>query len=360
MHCCRDNVSCNKNFRGRLVGLINTGVTPSSIAITPNGRYAYVTNSNNYEAPGQDSVTVIDLNTNLPITTIFDKSFNEPYRVTIDDKGTKAYISNSGGSTITIIDIKTNKVSDIIDGFDGPSGMVIKDNVGYVNNYGAFGGVGSGNGTTVSVVDLRGKVIIETITTGLAPAAIVLHGKYVYTVNYVDGEPNTGTLTKIDTRTNTVIATIGPFIKDGFSGPFSMAINDNGKRGYVTNFGSNNFTPFGTTVSVVDLTRNLIIDTIYTGIQPTGIVLDDQYAYVSNYNTLYAHVIKNPPPTRYLDLTPGQGSISVINLETNKVISTVAVGHSPNNLAITPDNKYLYIVNYTQNNVGIVKLSSSI
>ncbi len=318
------------------MSIINTGITPSSIAI--NNNYAYITNSNNYEIPGQDSVTVVDLSTNLPITTIFDPSFNEPYRVTIC--GTKAYIMNSGGSTISIINTKTNKVSGIITGFDGPSGMVIKDNIGYVNNYGATPGVGSGNGTTVSVVDLNTNLIINTIIVGFAPAAVVSGKKYIYTVNYVDGNPDTGTLSKICPKNNKVIATI-----TGFFGPFSMAIKDG--KGYVTNFGSNNFAPFGTSVSVVDLKQNIIIDTITVGIQPTGIAIHNNYAYVSNYNTLYAKA-------NFQNLTFGQGIISVIDLSINKVVSNIPTSPSPNSLVINKNS--LYVVNYTQNCVNVIDI----
>src|SRR3989338_2590814 len=118
------------------VATITVGVNPAVIAITPDNRYGYVANNNNYAIPGQDCVTVLDLRTNLPITTIFDNSFDEPYRITINKAGTKAYVANSGGSTISIIDIATNTVTGIITGFDGPSGIVIKGHRAYVNNYG--------------------------------------------------------------------------------------------------------------------------------------------------------------------------------------------------------------------------------
>lgn len=324
-------------MNGKLIGVINTGVNPSSITI--DGHYAYVTNSNNYEIEGQDSVIVIDLHTNLPITTIFDQSFKEPYRITINKS--KAYVSNSSSSTISIINTRTNTVTRIINGFDGPSGFVIKDKLGYVNNYGATPGVGSGNGNTVSMVDLiTEKIIGSPIIVGLAPAAIVSDKNYIYTVNYVDGNPHTGTISKICTKCNKVVDTI-----IGFSGPFDMKIKD--KKGYVTNFGSNNFAPFGTTVSVVDLKNNIIINNITVGIQPAGIAIHDKYVYVSNYNTLYAHA-------NFQNLTFGQGTINVIDLDTNKVVSTIAVGNSPNYLVV--NDEYLYIVNYTQNCISIVKV----
>jgi YVTN family beta-propeller protein len=343
---------------GKISWTVNVGVNPAGIAITPRGRYVYVANNNNYSIPGQDSVTVIDLKTKMAIKTISDASFNQPYTITINDKGTKAYVSNSGGSTITVIDIGTDTILDTIDGFDGPSGMVINGSTGYVNNYGATPGVGSGNGKTVSVVDLNtNKIVGDPIVVGLAPAAITITSdcKYVYTANYVDGNPNTGTLTKISTRNNKVVGTLGPF-EDGFSGPFNIVLNRRNSKAYVTNFGSNNFLPFGRTVSVVDLRKNTICKQIVVGIQPSGfdIFPNGKYGCVTNYNTLYAYV--TPPPVQYQNLTPGQGTVNIIDLDNMKVISTIEVNQSPANVSITPDGKYACVTNYTSNTLNIIQM----
>src|SRR5438445_3031135 len=108
-----------------VVATITTGVNPASIAVTPNNRYAYVANNNNYGVTDQDSVSVLKLKNNSVEQIIHDSSFDEPYRIAIHPDGTKAYVTNSNGSTITIIDTANNQVIGIINGFDGPSGMAI-------------------------------------------------------------------------------------------------------------------------------------------------------------------------------------------------------------------------------------------
>src|SRR6266849_246745 len=114
-----------------VIATINTGVTPAGIAITHNHHKAYVANNNNYGIADQDSVTVLDLETNLPITTISDVSFNQPYTITLNHKNTRAYVTNSNSTTISVINTSNNQVIDVIDGFDGPSGMVITPNGKY-------------------------------------------------------------------------------------------------------------------------------------------------------------------------------------------------------------------------------------
>lgn len=136
-------------------------------------------------------------------------------------------------------------------------------------------------------------------------------------------------------------------------GPFGIAVTPNGKYAYVTNFGSNNFAPFGSTVSVVKLQDHpRIVRTIEVGIQPSGIAItpNGKYAYVTNYNTLYAG-------SNFTNLTAGQGTVSIINLCTNRVIPpTIPVGSSPNTVTIAPNGKFAYVTNFISNTVDVIKL----
>ncbi|HUD01670.1 MAG TPA: YncE family protein [Rhabdochlamydiaceae bacterium] len=334
-----------------VVATIPVGNSPAGIAVTPNNLFAYVANNNNAGIPGGDTVSVLNLRNNTVEQTISDSSFAEPYTVTINAAGTKAYVTNSGSTTVTILDLTTNTVTGTIGGFDGPTGLVTTPDgtKAYVINYGGPI-VGSGNGTTVSVVDLNTNVIVGTATVGLAPAALAItpDGAYVYVVSYVDGNPGTGTISIIRTSDNSVQLNA----ITGFSGPFAIAITPNGKYAYVTNFGSNNFSPVGTTVSVVDISTNTIAATIPVGIQPAGIAITPAgfYAYVSNYDTLY-----NGP--NFTDLTAYQGTVNIIDIHTNKVISPVInVGLSPADIAISPNGQFAYVSNYTSNTVSVIAL----
>lgn len=339
-----------------VIATIQVGDTPSGIAITPNNLFAYVANNNNDGLPNGDSVSVLNLLYNTLQQTINDSSFNEPYTVTINAAGTKAYVTNSGGSTVTIIDLATNRVIGTITGFDGPSGFVITPdgNHAYVNNYGAAGGVGSGNGTTVRVVNLNTNTIEgAALTVGQAPAAMAItpDGAYVYVVSYTTGDLGAGTISIIRTSNNTVQLNA----ITGLSGPFDIAITPNGQYAYVTNFGSNNFSPVGTTVSVVSLATNTIINTITLGIQPSGIAItpDGSYAYVLNYSTLYNG-------DGFTDLTPSQGTVNILDLQNNTSSGSIigGTGFSPADIAISPNGQYAYVSNYLSNTVSVIALPS--
>src|SRR5271154_4960843 len=104
-----------------VIATINTGINPNGIAITPDNRFAYIPNNNNYGVNvDQATVSVLNLTNNSVETIIHDVSFVQPYKIAINPAGTKAYVCNSTVTTVTIIDIATNTVEGTIDGFNGP------------------------------------------------------------------------------------------------------------------------------------------------------------------------------------------------------------------------------------------------
>lgn len=328
------------------------GVTPAGLAITADGRHVFVTNNNNYGIPGSDSVTVLDTCTGLPRATIAG-AFEGAYTVTFGPGPAgpagptpqgRAYVTNSDSNTIIVIDTTLLIVVATLTGFNGPSGMVIIGTRGYVINYGWAGGSGSGTGQTVSVVDLISQTIFATITVGQAPAALVASrcGQWVYVVNYVDGNPGTGTLSIISTATLAVVATI-----PGFSGPYALALTPCERYLYITNFGSNSFSPYSSLVSIVDLATQLVVTTLQLGIQPAGIAMspDGCYAYVTNYNTLYSDLEDT-------NAIPGTGTVSIIDVRQRKVVApTLVVGRSPGAAVLSPDGTTLYVSCYADNTV---------
>ena len=88
------------------------------VAITPDGRYAYVVN-----AMGWNNVYVIDIPTNTQIKTI--PVGTNPTDIAITPDGGYAYVTNTGSNTISVINIETNIVVDTIKISVAPSYIVI-------------------------------------------------------------------------------------------------------------------------------------------------------------------------------------------------------------------------------------------
>lgn len=333
------NIGLNSFFINSAVGS-----NPSDLAITPNGQYVYVTNI------ADNTVSVVSTATNKVVQTISDSSFNQPYTVSINPAGTKAYVTNSAptATTVSVISIATNMVIAVISGFNGgPSGMAITPNglFGYVNNYGNPHNFAQ-RGATVQKVNLTTNTVVASISVGNYPAAVTMHpsGNYVYVANYNTGTVGADTVSVIQTTTDTVIATIS-----GLFGPYQIAINPAGTYAYVTNYGNNfNAGQYGTTVSVIDVnpasgTFNTIVDTIVVGTQPSGIAINPAgtYAYVTLYNN-----------------DVGNGSFKVIQLSNNTVIDpTFTLGSGPAEIIVSPNGANAYIVNYNDNSLEALSLS---
>ncbi len=100
--------------------------------------------------------------------------------------------------------------------------------------------------------------------------------------------------------------------------PFDAALTPDGKYLYVANFEN---------ISVIDIATNKVAASIVTEKWPMGIAItpDGKYAYVTHSNS------ESP-------------IASLISTETNTVVETIALEHSPNEgIAITHDGKYVYL-----------------
>ena len=88
-----------------LVATLGMQVGPNGIAISPDGRQAYVTNE------GSNTVSDIDV-TNKTATTIPVGS--APITVAVTPDGDRALVVNRGSRTVSIIDVTTGAVLDTV------------------------------------------------------------------------------------------------------------------------------------------------------------------------------------------------------------------------------------------------------
>jgi YVTN family beta-propeller protein len=147
----------------------------------------------------------------------------------------------------------------------------------------------------------------------------------------------------IDTRTNTAVTT---FTEPGFIAPFGTAVSPDGTRVYFTTQ-QNLPAPAANSLFVADATQqNLgaLIAVIPVGDTPSGVAVspNNKTIYVNNG----AHNVAD-------------GSISVIDAATLSVVATIPdVGH-PLGVAVTPDNRKVYVSNYEFAKVDVVDAASN-
>jgi YVTN family beta-propeller protein len=89
---------------------IPVGLSPTGVAITPNSQFAYIANNN----PGSDSVSMINTITNQVGTTIPVQPGPEGVAITPD--GEFAYVTNTGtlalpGNSVSVINTATKQLA---------------------------------------------------------------------------------------------------------------------------------------------------------------------------------------------------------------------------------------------------------
>lgn len=385
-----------------LVSTVSVGDQPFFVAVSPDGKRAYVTNAG--DSTGNGTVSVIDTSTNTELTTIGVGGI--PYGVAVSPDGTRAYVTNLGDGTsagkVSVIDTSTNTELTTIDVGVAPGAVAFTPDGtrAYVTN------AGSG---TVSVINTADNTVLTTIPDlGAAPGSVVVHpdgtrayvtldnntvavidtstnsvvtsipgvgdgpvglaispgGDRVYTVN-----TTSNSVSVIDTATNTVLTTI----TDGIAVPVGVAVSDDGTRLYVTNgIGA---------VSAFDTATNARITTLRVGsVTPSGgfglaLSPNDKRLYVANANADTITVVNttripaesptpvgdypesvtiSPDGSRAYVANEGSDSVSVIDTTTRAVVATIPVGEGPRSVAVTPDGSRAYVTNFFDHTVTVI------
>ncbi len=275
-----NNISVIDTSNDTVIATINDGNYPEAVAVNPTGTKVYVANRNS------GIISVIDTATNTITGTVSVGSY--PIGVAVNPTGTKVYVTNRDSNNVSVIDVTTNTVTATVD-VEFPHGVV-------VNPAGTKVYVTRELASIVSVIDVATNTVTANISVGSYPVEVEvsLDGTKLYAVN------QEGTVSVIDTNTNTVIATIN--IGEG-NYPLGVAVTPDGTKVYVTNSGSS-------TVSVIDTVTNNVVATVAVGNYPFGVSVtpDGTKVYVANsYNN----------------------TVSVIDTATNNVTDTINVGSEP-------------------------------
>lgn len=275
------------------------GTIPYSIAVTPDARYAYVTNEES------DSVSVLETKTMRAVGKPIPVGL-APRTVAISPDGTRAYVADYGGEEVSVIDTLTDAVVGTIETAPKPTGVAIGPS-------GTSLWVTSFEGT-VEVINLAsGKPVGSPIELTDHPETVVFtpDGKTAYVAGESVGEEEAA---EEAFAINTVTRVVTPILV-GLE-PYGVAITPDGSKALVANSASGS-------VSVVSTATNQVTGEIAVGGKPDGpyevaITPDGKSAYVAIYKT---------------------GEVRQINLQTDQVtgvpIPVAAEGPFP--LAITPD-----------------------
>jgi PQQ-dependent catabolism-associated beta-propeller protein len=293
-----------------------------SCARAPSGPRAYVSN----ERDG--TVTVIDLKTDRVVATINVGARPRGIRASPDGKlvyvalsfssqqtpGTInkiAAINHYSGEVVAQYDAGTDPEQFAVSG-DGRRLFISNEDVG-----------------TASIVDTSSGEVVSTLVVGIEPEGVTISpdGRWVY----VTAETS-NTVSVIDSHTNEVVATFMVGAR-----PRDCAFSPDGTRAYVT-------AELGRNVAVVDTQTHSVLRMIKLppadGVKPMGVVVSNngEQIYVANGRA---------------------NSISVIDTRTDEVLATIPVGQRVWGLALTRDGRKLYAANGLSNDVSVIDIATN-
>lgn len=213
----------------------------------------------------------------------------------LSSRGLLIYVTNSGSNHITIIDRSLERVVGAITVGDGPKGMVLGptgERVYILNTI----------SSTVSIIDTSNHFVFDEIgiISGNEPVELAVYsdpdnispgeGK-IYIINRGSND-----VSVVDISRRRLIQTIPVGLK-----PSAIAVDVNRREVYVTNEISN-------TLSIIDVTTNTVKNTIVVEDRPSGLVINEDSIYVFN---------------------EGSNRISVVSQILRKVVRTINVGSGP-------------------------------
>lgn len=191
---------------------------------------------------------------------------------------------------------------------------------------------------TISVLKLGTPPTITTIPVEGFPGGIAVSadGQRIYVASQ-----NSRSISVIDTANNSVVANIP--IDSVPEGPRGIALSPNGLKAYVTNGYMLGASGYGGgppylkgSVSVIDIKTNKVVGSpIRTGGYDSEAIVvspDDQRVYVANVCGDDVYCGDN-------------GTITVINAHSDRVITKIPMKGAPYGIAISSDGRHLYVAN---------------
>ena len=263
--------------------------------------------------------------------------------------GQTAYVANFDDGSIAVVDLSTGMVAGTIGTSSAPVKVVASPDGSQV---------ASVNGTSLTFINTADNSVITEISNGVELFEVLysLDGSTVYTIDQAT------TLITPYASADQMAGMFG-FLTSG-TGPVAGAFDPTTENLFVVANGSNNVATF-TTAPLTQSGSNVAV-----GQAPQDIAfLSDGTAYVSNFNTNDISIIGAGSgsitgitnPTQ-MALTPdestlyviSENNVVVIEIATNTIINTIAVGDTPRGIAVTPDGSSVVVTNFGDGTLSVI------
>ena len=318
--------------------------------------------------PGKDAVAILDISERMnprivASLALMNSVFGPPVNLAITPDESLALVANSmdwvqdggawkgvPGSDIFVIDLKANPPAliSIVKGGRQPSGMAI-------NHAGNLALVTNRADNSISVLSIRGKEVkvVDTVAMGEQVSAVAFtpDGKRALAAKNVN---NKAALLQVDGEKVTYAKydmLVGLF-------PYNLGITPNGKLALTANNGNSGAADGNVdTVGVIDLeaTPPRVIDQVVVGDGPEG------FAISPTGEIAVAILLRGSNAAKSAFFYHRNGSVAVLKIDGKKVtkVGEVEVRGLPEGAVFSPDGKYLYVGNYMDDDISILKVDGT-
>ena len=319
--------------------------------------------------PGKDALVVLDIADRLSPRIVasiplMNSVFGPPTNLAIAPDESLALLANSmdwvqdgaawkasPGNDIFVIDLKAKPPALIatVKGGKQPSGMAI-------NRAGNLALVANRADNSITVLSIAGRdvKVVDSVAMGEQVSAVAFtpDGKRAVAAKNVN---NKAAMLAIDGDKVTYSKydmLVGLF-------PYNLGIAPNGKIALTANNGASGSADGNIdTVSVIDLEANppRVIDQVVVGDGPEG------FAISPTGEIAVAILLRGSNASKSAFFYNRNGSVAVLKIDGKKVtkVGEVEVRGLPEGVVFSPDGKYLYVGNYMDDDISILKVDGTV
>jgi len=288
---------------------VAVGGTPGFVAISPDGRLAYIAR----RAAGV--VTVLDTSINKVVADVPIPA-GPPQFIAFAPDGSRAYVSVYNAdltiNAVAVLDTRTTKLVETIPVNKKPYALAVSPDQKFVY-------VPSHDAAVIDIIDIAANKVVQSVPVAPNPHWVTFDadGTFAYIANH-----DSNLVSVMETASNTVIDTIDVGIS-----PHSIAVSPDGKQVAVVCFDSND-------VYFIDTQTHGVLGIVPVGKNPQDLTYspDGRYVYTANVDA---------------------GTVSVIDTESRTVTANIPTD-SPTSIGVLPNGRKAYVTNLNAGTLTIL------
>ncbi len=331
-----NTVSVIETSTRQVIAVLDVPTGPRFLAATSDGNKVLVSSFGIRHPNGNflngNLVTIIDTASDTVVKSLTVEA--KPFAIAITPNSSKAFVANSAGNSVSVIDLSNNSFSKTIDAGDGfvslePVAIVISSD-------GAQAFVANRGSNDVAIINTQTENVVRTEAVGATPTGLALlpDDSRLYVSNRDDD-----TISVLNTSTGALVATLPVS-----AGPMALVASMDGERVYVAHgFSGVEVDLCGTDgataqnrVSVIDVANNAVLPgTVTVGDAPLGVVVTGDNANLYSVSACS-------------DSATGKGSLSRLETDTitdnaNLIASSIETVARGTGMVLSPDSFELFI-----------------